>query len=751
MLTKIVTAKNRIVMGLAVGLAVVVMGAGADEARIRHMADTYLQSDGTQYIDTGYIGSTNLRVEVVFEPVLTNSTRYLFGSASNGAGNSPMKYGLYVQNGGISFTSGTGAGGAWGEGWFGIGKVTRSHYKAIYDYPKRRAELWSGDVQVYTQTALHTPGFETNNCTMTIFCNHYGPAAIGDWFGGKVYSFRLFDKGTLIRDMIPYGRGALTGLLDRCSGKVYTNMRSGGHPFILGTDDGYVRSDRAKNSGQFVNTGWCMTPQTKIEVDFTLLDPTTTWQCIFGALKGCGLLSALAIDGNKKFVWTLNDGDNYSWQATGIVADSARHTFTLDIPNATVTLANVEGTEYTGTISQIPTTTATTPLLLFGRAQTNETGTVTWGSASSVRIYGMRIWNGNTLVRDYEPRLVDNVEGLYDTVNDTFNTPDLSGSASTGKFRLTCGGNIISTSANGGSAAANADAYLQGTKSQGIQTDYYTSRKSRLEIDFSVTAFNGTDYFFGAVDTARGNTNNVGLYYQLNNGNRNLSFRYWKGNGTNWPQINDGRATPARYKAVMDLPNAKGYWYADGTLKKTTTLSLPSSGDFKNTVPLRILSTQSDGNNCGYGRIYSFAIYEDDVLVHRYVPCVENGIAGVWDSVGKRFFGNWKTSDGSGFTIHGAGVDGGGMVFTEQPQGGRLSRGHTLTLTAFAPGAAGYLWLKNGEIVEGATGRTLEATYGEGGTTDTYQCISYYALFGYGTSDVAQIENLPSGTVMFWR
>ena len=92
-------------------VAAVALCAGADEARVRHMADTYLQSDGTQYIDTGYIGSTNLRVEVVFEPVLTNSTRYLFGSASNGAGNSPMKYGLYVQNGGISFTSGTGAGG----------------------------------------------------------------------------------------------------------------------------------------------------------------------------------------------------------------------------------------------------------------------------------------------------------------------------------------------------------------------------------------------------------------------------------------------------------------------------------------------------------------------------------------------------------------------------------------------------------------------------------------------------------------
>ncbi|MBR0504089.1 MAG: hypothetical protein IJJ84_01690 [Kiritimatiellae bacterium] len=735
--------------------AAVAMFAYADEAvgHIRHMADTYLQSDGTQYIDTGYIGSTNLRVEVVFEPVLTNGTRYLFGSASSGNGMSPMKYGLYVQNGSISFTSGTGGtGGTWGEGWYGMGKVTRSHYKAIYDYPKMRAELWSGDVQINQATPIRNPGFETNNCTLTIFCNHYGPGSFGDWFGGKVYSFRLFDKGTLIRDMIPYGRGAVTGLLDRCSGKVYTNMKSGGHPFILGTDDGYVRSDLTKNSGQFLDTGYCVNPQTKIEVDFALM-ATNLYQRVFGADQVDGHGMSFYVNSGKQFAWYCRDNPKPGWtgDATGVAADSERRKITIDIPNRTVTLTTVTGAiAYTGTITYDCELTSTTTLRLFGNVTTNATGAAVLGRPASVRIFGAKIWNGNTLVRDYEPRLVDNVEGLYDTVNGTFNIASLSGVAA-GNYRLSCGGNIVSTSANGVGAAANGDAYLQGTKSQGIQTDYYTSRKSRLEIDFSVTAFNGTDYFFGAVDTTRGNTNCVGLYYQLNNGNRNLSFRHWKGNGINWPPINDSRATPARYKVVMDLPNAKGYWYADGALKRTIDLSLPSSGDFKNTVPLRILSTQSDNNNCGYGRLYSFAIYEDNVLVHRYVPCVENGIAGVRDSVGKRFFGNWKTADGSGFTIHGAGVDGGGMVFTEQPQGGRLSRGHTLTLTAFAPGAAGYQWLRNGAIVEGATGRTLEATYGEGGTTDTYQCISYYALFGYGASEVAQVENLRSGTTVMLR
>ena len=739
---------------LAVGVAV---GAYADGAtsRIRYIADTYLQSDGTQIIDTGYIASTNMRVEVVFTPLerqYSTYTRYVWGS---NAGSAPasLRCSTYVQcndatkmNGAVSFITGASTNTNW-QG--GSSPSTRARYKAVFDYRNRVIEMWSGDTKVYNATP-NNPGFETDNCSLVIFgARQQAAATPTPSFKGRVYSFVVYDKGVLVRDMIPYGRGAVTGLLDRCSGKVYTKTR--GNAFVLGTDDGYIRSDRAQRSGQYVNTGWYMTPQTKIEVDFSMLELSTTWQCVFGSLKGTGHLCALVLDGSKKFSWALADNDAYSWTSTGIAGDSARRTFTLDLPNATVTLATTAGTEYTGTIAAVPTVTATAPLVLFGRTQTNTTGVVTYGGQSSARIYGVRIWNNGTLVRNYVPRIVDNEEGLYDTVNGTLNSADLSGSSSTGKFRLTAGGDIECAAAVG-TVAANADAYLQGRKSQGIQTDYYTSRKSRLEIDFGISAYEGTEYFFGAVATTLGNTNNVGMYYQKGStgSNRNIQFRYWKGTTTDWPNIGESSASPVRYKAVMDLTEAKGYLYKTGVLKKTSTLNLPS-GNFQNTAPLRIMSTQSDNGNCGYGRLYSFKIFDDGVLVHHYMPCVERGVAGVWDSVGKQFLGNYKTTDGKGFELHGAGVDGGGMVFTEQPQGGRLSRGHTATLTAFAPGAAGYQWLKNGQIVEGATERTLEVSYGASGTADTYQCVSYYNLFGYGASAEAQIENLPSGTAIIFR
>lgn len=98
-----------------------------------------------------------------------------------------------------------------------------------------------------------------------------------------------------------------------------------------------------------------------------------------------------------------------------------------------MTLATAAGTEYTGTIDAVPAVTATAPLVLFGRTQTNATGVVTYGGQSSARIYGVKIWNNGTLVRNYVPRIVDNEEGLYDTVNDTLNSADLSGNSSTAR------------------------------------------------------------------------------------------------------------------------------------------------------------------------------------------------------------------------------------------------------------------------------------------------------------------------------
>jgi hypothetical protein len=204
-----------------------------------------------------------------------------------------------------------------------------------------------------------------------------------------------------------------------------------------------------------------------------------------------------------------------------------------------------------------------------------------------------------------------------------------------------------------------------------------------------------------------------------------------------------------RFKLDINLTNKTN------TAKLTLGDTVVATEDFSNlkdSLELASLCIGSlpNGNSRGTFRLYSFAIYEygSDTPSHFYTPCMMDGEIGLWDSCDKVFKANTRNSV---FLIGGAGVSGGGMTFLEQPQGCVVKRDQTAVLSAYAPGAVGYQWLKNGEIVEGATGPTLEVSYGASRKADTYRCISHYAVFGYGVSEEAVVEKQRDGMRIILR
>lgn len=719
----------------------------ANADTIRHMADTYLKSDGTQFIDTGIYVTTNMCLEAEFEPELdSTSNRFLFGSY--GAG-SDMTYGIFIhQSQGIKFCAGTYANGDWIQ-TDNHGVITApARYKATYNMTERTILLYAEDSWQFNNSGNKMKGFGSaaNNCTLGIFGNHESPTSASMLFKGKLYSLRIHDNGELAHDFVPYGRGAVTGLLDRCTGKVHVNTQSGANPFVLGTDDGFLRSNRLKRGGQFLDTGYTVTPDTKIEVDFSMADILTGQQRIFGADKGTGLCCGFYIEGantsevtdttKKYFKWAFQD-DAAGGQATGVAVDSSRRTFTLDAPNRSVTLAKANGAvEYSGTIGTTFTKNGYTTLRLFGNAVDNGAGVVALTNGASVKIYRMRIWNGGTLVRDYTPRVIGAYDGLYDNVQRKLDYCDLSGTSNTGKYRHTTGGAVEAETLR---SDFPADAYLESTGSQTIDTGCLLSLQSKLEMDASLLDFGGTAFLFG---TGAGVGNN-GLYHQ-NGSARSLSMLVYNGSASTWPWLANN-ILPTRVRVAMDFANAQGVMTTPNS--QTTPFTLPS-GSLGDTGKLQVMGVPGAFASM---RLYAFKIYEGGNLVHDYVPCSQGGVAGVWDLVAKEFRANSRTADGSGFTVCGAGVNGSGMAFMEQPQGCRLLRGESTTLSAFAPGAVCYQWFRNGELVEGATGRTLEVAFGTTDTTDTYQCVANYNIFGYAVSAEAQVENIPGATVMTIR
>ena len=84
----------------------------------------------------------------------------------------------------------------------------------------------------------------------------------------------------------------------------------------------------------------------------------------------------------------------------------------------------------------------------------------------------------------------------------------------------------------------------------------------------------------------------------------------------------------------------------------------------------------------------------------------------------------------------------------------KVSARKTVTLTASAPGATSYRWLKNGEPIEGGTGGTLTVNWRmpKNNPIDTYQAVAVYLIGGLTEESDASaemtVENRPMGTVI---
>ena len=179
-------------------------GDGAETTRIQSMADTYLQGDGKQLIDTGYCASHATKVVMEYEIPETNTlNRFVFGNSGDG-----FAFGMYYQTGLQKFVYGTDSG---SENWKNS-KVPcglKQRFTATLDSKNGKISIESGGVLLYNES-MSGARTQTNSVTMKIFGSNSGLACGCDV---KLYSFAIYDDGTLVRDFIPYGRGAVTGLL----------------------------------------------------------------------------------------------------------------------------------------------------------------------------------------------------------------------------------------------------------------------------------------------------------------------------------------------------------------------------------------------------------------------------------------------------------------------------------------------------------------------------------------------------------
>lgn len=172
----------------------------------------YIESTGTQYIDTGHIASDGTNIECeVYIPINTPTYYCVFGSWT-----SSYAFQLMGQDGGnkFSYYVGNGASAAYGA------------YDKKIKIMTNNAGLQFEDFSTYNYIARS--GTHRTNYSLGIFAGHES----GGFNAGtlmRCYYFKIFEAGNLVRNFVPCIRKSddEAGLYDLVNGVFYTNAGTG--------------------------------------------------------------------------------------------------------------------------------------------------------------------------------------------------------------------------------------------------------------------------------------------------------------------------------------------------------------------------------------------------------------------------------------------------------------------------------------------------------------------------------------------
>ena len=208
----------------------------------------FLESTGTQWIDTGVIATENTRVKATLMTLSTNNKNW-FGGQVTGLGSNAngFCFNAYASSR-VELVFG-------GSGWV---------VPAVSDIVNRIFTLdFSKDGVVIDGITVATPSYTTfaqQTAPIAIFVRVGGSAYVN----GRLYAFQIYQNGILVRDYIPVRKGTVGYLYDRVSGKLFGNAGTG--DFVLGPD--VVPVEWLESHGtEWIDTGFNITNATSFSYD----------------------------------------------------------------------------------------------------------------------------------------------------------------------------------------------------------------------------------------------------------------------------------------------------------------------------------------------------------------------------------------------------------------------------------------------------------------------------------------------------
>lgn len=348
---------------------------------------TYIECNGSQYIDLGYTVKEDDIIESNFILTKIASTdAFLFGTVDANAG---LWFEFYSKTAYIRFGTSESKSISSSDGKYSVklqkGKVTIGTTEASLEYE----QMPNNTINLFASRGSTTAAYSRG---------HY-----------RCTKFRISDSNGLVMDLIPVKRDSdgVIGMLDLVSSTFYTSAEE---PFIGGSEikiaDGYEVLDYITFTGTQLYDLGIVKSTYKFDVLFQRSEKSAT-PYLYGCVTSPHTASVSAY---------LSSGGSWRWGAyyKGITANTLNE-YRVIVENGKIVYNNTSGT--------FTKSTFTTPDTVVLGGYRTASGSLVKGYKG--KVFYFRISEGDTIMLDWYPckRLSDGVEGFWDCVAQNFVEP----------------------------------------------------------------------------------------------------------------------------------------------------------------------------------------------------------------------------------------------------------------------------------------------------------------------------------------
>ena len=335
----------------------------------------YIESTGEQYIDTEYKPNQDTRIIADFQYTMNNKGYRFTGEEYNGT----------------KFRFGTSNGIYW---MLGYGS---QEYQRLGSSDTNRHTLDFNKNNIYLDnTLLYSYNYETFASDYNMYIFSINSDSIADLSPTKLYSYKIYDNDTLVRNFIPaLDKNGVVCLYDTVTKKTFYNKGTG---IFYCTKNKYTECEYIESTGQqYIDTEYKPNQDTRIIADFQYTMNNKGYRFTGEEYNG----TKFRFGTSNGIYWMLGYGSQ-EYQRLGS-SDTNRHT--LDFNKNNIYLDNTLLYSY-----NYENFTSNHNMYIFSIKSDSI------ADLSPTKLYSYKIYDNDTLVRNFIPRLNKGVPCLYDTV-----------------------------------------------------------------------------------------------------------------------------------------------------------------------------------------------------------------------------------------------------------------------------------------------------------------------------------------------